>query len=221
MDLLPTEWKNKVLVALMNYMSAVQQNPLRTKALTAAVCNLTSNITGQAICIAQATSKNRYLEAKRKEAEQEKILSQEQMKQFQSVPVPKFDVVRAVKFGFFGLIVSGPFFHFWYQILPKLVERLSSSYKLTAQIALDRLVATPVFFLLFYTWNAITTKPMPEWVETVQKEADSKLATTVARSLFLWIPAQYYNFTSVPIQFRVLYGNLISLLWNIYFSITN
>lgn len=36
----------------------------------------------------------------------------------------------------------------------------------------------------------MTSKPMPEWAKEIQREADSKLAVTVARSLFLWVPAQ-------------------------------
>jgi hypothetical protein len=94
------------------------------------------------------------------------------------------------RLGFFGLVVSGPFFHLWYQTLPQLVSGVRESWRVLAQIAADRLIATPIYFLLYYTWNTMTTKPMPEWAETIQQEADSKLAITVARSLFLWIPAQ-------------------------------
>eukprot|EP01126_Amoeba_proteus_P066489 TRINITY_DN9626_c0_g1_i6.p1 TRINITY_DN9626_c0_g1~~TRINITY_DN9626_c0_g1_i6.p1 ORF type:complete len:121 (+),score=18.71 TRINITY_DN9626_c0_g1_i6:453-815(+) len=119
------------------------------------------------------------------------------------------------------MLVSGPFFHYWYKLLGYLAENFVEPRKIIFQISLDRLVATPIYFLFFFTWNTITSKPFPEWSKIIYQDADTKLATIVARSLFLWVPAQYINFTVVPPQFRVLFGNLVSLLWNIYFTFVN
>jgi len=55
------------------------------------------------------------------------------------------------------------------------------------RIALDRFALTPVFFSLFYAWNSLFTTGK---LDAAIKDVATKLAPTIVRSLYLWVPAQ-------------------------------
>ena len=40
----------------------------------------------------------------------------------------------------------------------------------------------------------------------------------VKMNWYMWIPAQMINFALVPLQFRVLFSNVVALAWNTYLS---
>jgi hypothetical protein len=42
--------------------------------------------------------------------------------------------------------------------------------------------------------------------------------SAVQTNWYLWIPAQLINFGLVPMQFRVLFSNVVALFWNTYLS---
>jgi len=179
----------------MQYMQALQKNPIRTKAMTSAVLNMISDLVAQAITIFNPNNDNKNNKS--------------------------FDLIRTLKFGCFGALVTGPYFHFWYELVGNFFKGMEGEKVYLYKILADRFVATPIFFCLFYTWSALTSLPQDKWSVAVLSDIDKKLAPTVVNSLFLYVPAQYYNFKYVPLLFRVLFGNLVSLIWNVYFSIKN
>jgi len=71
---------------------------------------------------------------------------------------------------------------------------------------------------VFYAWTSLTTTGT---LEQALASVQTKLVPTVQKSLILWVPAQYVNFMYVPLELKVLYGNVVALLWNVYFSLIN
>jgi len=121
---------------------------------------------------------------------------------------------RALKFAGFGFAVSGPLLHFWYKLLNDVLPPATTTLLILLRIALDRLLFAPLFFALFHAWNGLIDNNL----EAVPKEIERKVPATVVKAMWLWVPAQWVNFAYVPLPLKVLYGNVVALVWNIYFS---
>lgn len=123
-------------------------------------------------------------------------------------------------FFFFGLAVSGPFFHWWYGTLEKLCRSAPSGTALGIfwRVALDRLLATPPFLAatLFGLHFLQHFKP---------SQAVGNMRNLYWGALLMnwkvWTIAQVINFKFVPVKNRVVFGSLVAVWWNIYLSIIN
>ena len=49
----------------------------------------------------------------------------------------------------------------------------------------------------------------------VRAKLESHLAPTVRRSMTLWIPFNFVNFSITPPEYRILTGSLVALVWNV------
>jgi hypothetical protein len=130
----------------------------------------------------------------------------------------KLDVMRTVKFGSFGLIVTGPLVHFWYKLLNQVFSRFPTTpLTVVIKIALHQLVFTPALFVLFWTWIAM----FEGTVHKLKSQISNNMLRMVVAQLKIWPLAQYINFRYVPLNLQVLFSNLVALVWNIYFSLLN
>jgi len=121
-------------------------------------------------------------------------------------------------FGVYGFAITGPMFHWWYGFLEKLVanQSLPPRISIFLKILLDRLLLTPPFLLFslgfiqyFQNFSATTT------IANIRNSYAAALFTNWR----VWTVAQGINFTYVPLEYRVLFGNLVALWWNIYLSL--
>eukprot|EP01031_Cornospumella_fuschlensis_P040954 gene40954-49958_t len=177
-----------------HYASALQTSPLITKAITSAVISIIGEMTGS------------YLLSRRPGAQ----------------PRTSREMIhRAAVFGSYGLLVTGPLFHWWYGALETVVQRMNLPFNdlgIIVKLALNQLVMTPPFLLLtlaylqyFLSLNA---------TQTVRNVKNS-FAAALFTNWKVWTVAQAVNFKFVPLQYRVLFGNVIALWWNIYLSMVN
>ena len=44
------------------------------------------------------------------------------------------------------------------------------------------------------------------------------LIPTVTKSITLWVPFNYLNFSLIPLNYRMLSGGLVALGWNVFLS---
>lgn len=121
-------------------------------------------------------------------------------------------------FFLFGLVINGPFFHWWYSALERICQPHPSTTApgIAYRLVLDRLMATPPFL-------AVTLAGL-HWLQNCSaKRAASTMKQLFWGALFMnwkvWSVAQIINFKYVPVPYRVIFGNLVALWWNIYLSI--
>ncbi|CAG9462597.1 unnamed protein product [Pedinophyceae sp. YPF-701] len=132
------------------------------------------------------------------------------------IPLGVFDPLRFLRQALFGLVLSGPIGHFWYLWLDKTVmpERPQEGPVVALKVALDQFLWSPAFTCVFYSWFCIFTGQADQIVPTIQ----SKLLPTMLANWTLWPIAHVINFKFVPSNQRMLYVNVVNVLWNVYLS---
>jgi hypothetical protein len=110
-----------------------------------------------------------------------------------------------------GTFYVAPILHVSYsKILPSLVPELTATGALK-KLAIDQLVAAPLIMLFFFpAINLVEGKPVSKAVEDLK----AKYFETMKINYYIWPAANLVNFMFVPIQYQVLWANLVSLVYN-------
>lgn len=85
------------------------------------------------------------------------------------------------------------------------------------QLAIDQVIWSPIFFIVYYAYMAMLNGTLGELKEKLQIE----LVPVSIASAKVWVPIQFITFKWIPAEFRVLWGNLAAVGWNVYFSLRN
>ncbi|KYQ93774.1 pmp22 family protein [Tieghemostelium lacteum] len=121
---------------------------------------------------------------------------------------------RVLKFTVWGSI-SSPMVHFWHKILDVVTKNVPEKYKSWVKMIIDQLVFAPFINIAFYSFLAIADgKP-----NSILIKLYFDLIPTLKASWKVWPLAQYINFTFIPPQLQVLFGNIVGFLWGIYLTV--
>eukprot|EP00455_Lapot_gusevi_P048838 TRINITY_DN6816_c0_g1_i1.p1 TRINITY_DN6816_c0_g1~~TRINITY_DN6816_c0_g1_i1.p1 ORF type:complete len:197 (-),score=24.62 TRINITY_DN6816_c0_g1_i1:4-594(-) len=123
-----------------------------------------------------------------------------------------FNVKRAARMTLIGACVHAPFLHRWFIFLER---RFGPQFSIS-KLAVDQLVGLPLFIATFLTANSLL---QGHSLDMVVKKLEHDWLTVVQRGILLWTPAQLINFKLVPLDFRILYMNSVSLFWGTYLSL--
>uniref|UniRef100_A0A3B3QUX2 Peroxisomal membrane protein 2 n=1 Tax=Paramormyrops kingsleyae TaxID=1676925 RepID=A0A3B3QUX2_9TELE len=114
----------------------------------------------------------------------------------------------------FRLCITGPISHYFYHLLELLVPS-TVPYCMPKRLLLDRLVFAPAFLLLFFiVMNILERKRWP----ALQDKLRASYWPALKMNWKVWTPFQFVNINFVPIQFRVLFANLVALFWYAYLA---
>ena len=174
------------------YTTALIQKPLLTKSLTSCGTNAFSDVLCQKLLGLNAT---------------EEVAS-------------KIDLERFVHAAVTGLVWSGPVTHYWYNLL---FGKLTAPIKdpivgLIVRIFLDAIIFSPVTVSGYFALRSILEG---SGFAGVKEKLSTRLFTTVAGAWKFWPAANVINFSIVPIPFRVLYMNVLSIFWSGYLTHVN
>ena len=128
------------------------------------------------------------------------------------------DWKRTFHVGVTGLTLTGPLGHCWYNLLEAIVRVRHRFLGLVIRMILDAFVYSPVAVAGYFTWRVVLDGG---GLDCIRKHLSIKWAGALLASWSFWPAANIVNFSLVPLQFRVLYNNSLSLLWNGYLSHLN
>ena len=116
----------------------------------------------------------------------------------------------------FGLIFNGPLTHHFYvlldQLLPPGVTK-SGKYSAIKRVLFDRLILAPPYLLLcFYMLSILEGRSSAEACQKIQ----GSYWTLLKMNWKIWTVFQYININYVEPEYRVLFTNVLSLVWTIY-----
>jgi len=113
-------------------------------------------------------------------------------------------------FGLFGFLVTGPLTHFFLNWLEK-----NGPSNWVLKLIIDRLAYGSVFlFLALYLLSIFEGQGHNRAFENLKKVYWSAWQV----NLKVWTATQVVNLNFVPLKYRVLVLNVVSIFWNIYLS---
>lgn len=107
----------------------------------------------------------------------------------------------------------------WFRVLDKLV---SKSHPLLVQGALkmviDQGLFCPTFLAVFYAYNALLEERS---LAALKHKFRHAYIPTLLANYKVWPAVQIINFCLVPLNYRLLFVNVVALGWNAYLSLIN
>lgn len=125
----------------------------------------------------------------------------------------RIDRARSLRMLTVGLS-QGPPHHYWYLYLDRFLPG-KAPLTICKKILADQIFAAPFFAVTFIYGASLLEGHSPSqcWAEFC-----TKFPTIYLFDWVIWPPSQAINFWLVPTQFRVLYVNLVTVLWDVFLS---
>eukprot|EP01135_Chromosphaera_perkinsii_P005623 Nk52_evm37s355 gene=Nk52_evmTU37s355 len=128
------------------------------------------------------------------------------------------DLKRTSRNSITGVMVVGPFAHHWFKMLEGRFGASQSVGTVAKKILADQVFATPfIVNAVLFTTTALSGKGLEGAVEKVKTTGPE----AVLSAYKVWPIANGLNFMLVPIHFRVLYTNCVSMGWSTYLAYLN
>lgn len=173
---------------LQQYLGLLKKYPILTKSVTSGILSALGNLLSQTV---EARKRAKHGSA-----------------------VKEIDLTGPTRYAIYGLIVTGPVSHYFYQLMEVLMPA-SEPYCVVKRLLLDRLIFAPAFLLLFFfVMNILEGKRLSDFESKVR----NSYWTALKMNWKVWTPFQFINVNYVPVQFRVLFANVVALFWYAYLA---
>lgn len=126
----------------------------------------------------------------------------------------EYNYKRTLKQATFGFFIS-PYLHLNYNIIIPYLFPGSGIKNLVKSVIYNQSVHSMFCTLVFFTYIDVLNGV--EFKKGVSN-AFYKLPFTVIANLKTWVPAQLINLSIMPLEYRVLFTNLVSIIWSCYLS---
>ena len=117
---------------------------------------------------------------------------------------------RTLRFAAFGGLVHAPACAAFFTALDAALPATTPA-AVALKIAVDRVFFTPFLLAAAIAWMQVTGGAT---AATAAKAVRGRLPKTWALSCVVWVPAHFVGFSYVPLALRVLYINVVALIWN-------
>ncbi|KAL7299151.1 hypothetical protein TKK_0007750 [Trichogramma kaykai] len=124
-----------------------------------------------------------------------------------------FDFVRCRNMTAVGLL-QGPFHHYFYAFLEKTLPG-KSTVSIFKKTLVDQTIASPTCLGIFFFGLGLMEQKN---LNDINGEVKLKLLDTWKVDCMFWPPTQFINFLFVPIQYRVIYINLMTMIYDVFLS---
>ncbi|XP_049625223.1 peroxisomal membrane protein 2 [Suncus etruscus] len=127
---------------------------------------------------------------------------------------PKLDISGPLRYAIYGFFFTGPLSHFFYLFMEHWIppEVPLAGVK---RLLLDRLVFAPAFLLVFFfVMNFLEGKDVAAFAAQTRRG----FWPALQMNWRIWTPLQFININYVPLQFRVLFANMVALFWYAYLA---
>eukprot|EP00962_Isochrysis_galbana_P039267 scaffold14058_cov117-Isochrysis_galbana.AAC.2 len=129
-----------------------------------------------------------------------------------------FDVVRALRWAFFGLVLQGPWNHYFYQLLDGVLPPTPSPFTLRTleKVGIDQFIQAPIFTIIILVFFAVVEG---KGLEFAMNQIKTELPSILVKNWSVFLPATVINISFCPPELRVLFLNCVFFGWVIYLSL--
>ncbi|KAI8141489.1 hypothetical protein BJV82DRAFT_619377 [Fennellomyces sp. T-0311] len=125
---------------------------------------------------------------------------------------------RTMRMSGFGGVVAGPVLSTWYRFAELNIKGSTPLTALVKKVAADQLLFAPSFIGVFFSAQGLLEgKSAAE----IQDKLKNGYTSAVIANYKLWPAVQLANFYFVPLNYRIIVTNVVSLGWNAYLSLVN
>ncbi|GFR48060.1 hypothetical protein Agub_g9895 [Astrephomene gubernaculifera] len=121
---------------------------------------------------------------------------------------------RTLALACFGFLYTGPSAHYWQKFMELLCSGKTDVKTVTLKVLIDQLTYGPVCNMLFMLFAAVAMEGRP--LAAVLRNIPHEFPAVQLDGWQLWPLATLINYRFVPLQFRVLFMNLVALLWTVF-----
>nr|XP_034184790.1 mpv17-like protein 2 isoform X1 [Osmia lignaria] len=145
-------------------------------------------------------------------------LDDEQEEEFSNTAVSKANMymhnyMRTRNMTAVGLL-QGPFHHWFYMMLDKMLPG-RTALSVVKKMCLDQTIASPTCLGIFFVGLGVLEHRQ---IKEIYEELKMKLYDTWKVDCCFWPPTQSVNFFFIPLRYRVLYTNFMTMIYDIFLS---
>merc|ERR1711966_399662 len=183
-----------------SYLTALEADPLLVKSVTAGVILGAADLTGQAIQQAITIDTDNSSESGDESASN------------------GVDFARFARFAFFGLVLQGPWNHFFYLLLDGALPPTPDPFTLRTleKVGIDQFLQAPIFTVIILAFFAVVEGKGLGYART---QVSNELGGTLVKNWSVFLPATVINIAYCPPELRVLFLNCVFFGWVIYLSL--
>ncbi|KAK9450427.1 uncharacterized protein V1518DRAFT_432237 [Limtongia smithiae] len=128
----------------------------------------------------------------------------------------KYDYVRTARMCFHGGVVFAPVVSQWYRLIStRIVLPGRPMAEACLRMAADQLVWAPVGLASFYVSMGVLQ--LHSWKQ-IKEELRTKWYPTMVGNYMVWPAVQVLNFRLIPLDYRLMFVNIVSIAWNAFLS---
>ncbi|TYZ57973.1 hypothetical protein PybrP1_008428 [[Pythium] brassicae (nom. inval.)] len=124
------------------------------------------------------------------------------------------DYARTGRMMVWGGLGFAPIAHNWYNLIERVAPG-SAAIAVAKKIAMDQIIFAPAISSTFYT---VTQSLEGKSVREALDVAREKVPPTLKVNYMVWPLVHLFTFNVVPLQYRILYINFVSIGWSTFLS---
>ena len=130
----------------------------------------------------------------------------------------EFDVVRVLRWAIFGLVLQGPWNHFYYLLLDGAIPPTPDPFTLTTvgKVGIDQFLQAPIFTIIILAFFAVVEG---KGLGYAKDQIKNDLGGILVKNWSVFLPATVINLAFCPPELRVLFLNCVFFGWVIYLSL--
>jgi len=190
------------------YTKMLKERPFITKSVSSFIA------LGSGDLLCQFLEKNYFKKIKEKKTSSHILNIENEILKDNVKLTKEYNFKRTLKQATFGFFIS-PYLHLNYNIIIPYLFPICGLKNLIKSVIYNQSIHSMFCTLVFFTYIDILNGI--DFKKSISNAA-YKLPFTIIANLKVWVPAQMINLSIMPLEYRVLFTNLVSILWSCYLS---